>query len=97
MNTTSNKPLFPLGSVVATPAALELLEEHGQSPSDFISQHHVGKWGDALCEEDKQLNNAALQDGSRIFSSYKLGNGQKIWVITESDRSSTTLLLPREY
>jgi len=97
MNTTSNrKPLFSLGTIVATPGVLSLLEENGQSPSDFISQHHVGKWGDALCDEDKQLNNAALQDGSRLFSAYTVGN-EKLWIITEADRSSTTLLLPREY
>jgi hypothetical protein len=96
MNTTSKKPLFALGQVVATPGALELLEVTGQSPSQFIARHHSGDWGDALCDEDKQLNDAALQDGSRLFSAYKLGKG-KIWVITEADRSSTCVLLPSEY
>lgn len=96
MNTTTNKPLFPLGSVVATPGVLRLLEENGHTATEFISRHHVGDWGD-LCEEDRELNNVALRDNSRIFSAYNLNDGQKIWVITESDRSSTCVLLPNEY
>ena len=91
--TTNNKPLFQLGAVVATPAALTLLE--GQTPSEFIARHGQADWGD-LCDEDKQLNDAALKDGSRLLSAYKV-NGQKIWVITEADRSSTCVLLPSDY
>jgi hypothetical protein len=97
MNNTSNKPLFQLGQIVATPGALELLESAEQAPSEFIAKHVSGDWGDALCDEDKQLNDAALKDGSRLFSSYDLNDGQKIWLITEADRSSTTLLLASEY
>jgi hypothetical protein len=96
MNTTSNKPLFQLGQIVATPGALELLKSAGKAPSEFIARHHAGDWGD-LCDEDRQANNEALKDGSRIFSSYDLNDGQKLWIITEADRSSTTLLLPSEY
>jgi hypothetical protein len=96
MNTTSNKPLFALGQVVATPGALELLESAGKAPSQFIAKHHAGNWGDDLCEEDRGLNDAAIHDGSRLISAYTVGNG-KIWIITEADRSSTTLLLPSEY
>jgi len=96
MNTTSNKPLFTLGQVVATPGALELLESAGKAPSQFIAKHHGGDWGDDLCDEDKELNDAALKDGSRLFSAYTVGN-DKIWVITEADRSSTCVLLPSEY
>ena len=93
--TTNNKLLFSLGQTVATPGALELLEENGRSPSEFLARHHRGEWGD-LDDEDKQANALALKDGSRLFSSYKVGNG-KLWIISESDRSSTTLLLPIEY
>jgi len=96
MNNTSNKPLFALGQVVATPGALELLESAEKAPSEFIAKHHSGDWGDALCDEDKQLNDAALKEQSRLFSAYTVGN-EKIWLITEADRSSTTLLLPSEY
>ena len=97
MKTTNNKPLFPLGQTVATPGALELLETIGRTPSEYLARHHVGDWGDALCEEDKQANNDALKHGSRIFSSYNLNDDQKLWIITESDRSSTCVLLPSEY
>jgi len=96
MNTTSKKPLFALGQVVATPGALELLENQGQAPSQFVARHHCGDWGDELCDEDRELNDAALKDGSRLLSAYTVGN-EKLWLITEADRSSTTLLLPCEY
>ncbi len=96
MKTTNNKPLFPLGQTVATPGALELLETIGRTPSEFISKHQSGDWGD-LCDEDRQTNDAALKHGSRIFSSYNLNDDQKLWIITESDRSSTCVLLPSEY
>jgi len=96
MNSTSNKPLFALGQIVATPGILELLESSGKAPNEFIAKHVSGDWI-GLCEEDRQANNEALKDGSRIFSSYDLNDGQKIWVITEADRSSTSVLLPSEY
>jgi hypothetical protein len=95
MNNTSNKPLFALGQVVATPGILELLESTAKAPSQFIARHVSGDWGD-LCDEDRELNDAALKGGSRLLSAYTVGN-DKIWIITEADRSSTTLLLPSEY
>jgi hypothetical protein len=95
MNATSKKPLFALGQVVATPGALELLENQGQAPSQFIARHHCGDWGE-ICDEDRELNDAALKDGSRLLSAYTVGK-DKLWIITEADRSSTTLLLPSEY
>jgi hypothetical protein len=95
MNTTSNKPLFQLGQIVATPGILELLESTGKAPSEFIARHVSGDWGD-LCDEDRELNDAALKHGSRLLSAYTVGN-EKIWVITEADRSSTCVLLPSEY
>ena len=88
---------FDLGQVVATPGALEALEESGQSPADFLDRHVQKDWGE-LCDEDKQLNDQALIDGSRILSAYRTRKGStKIWVITEADRSSTCVLLPSEY
>jgi hypothetical protein len=95
MNTTSNKPLFQLGQIVATPGILELLESAEQAPSQFIVRHVSGDWGE-ICDEDRELNDAALKDGSRLLSAYTVSN-EKIWVITEADRSSTTLLLPSDY
>ena len=100
MTTSTRK--FSLGQVVATPGALEALEEAGQTPIELIYRHAHGDWGSELCEEDRQLNNQALEDGSRLLSAYKLNNGLKIWVITEAvddngERAATTILLPSEY
>lgn len=89
------KPLFSLGQVVATPGALDLLERNETDPVTLISRHIVGDWG-TLCEEDSASNAAALKYGSRVMSVYPVGLGI-VWIITEADRSSTTLLLPDEY
>ena len=88
--------LFALGSLVATPGALALLEAAGRGSTEFLERHVQGDWGE-LCDEDATCNVEALESGLRILSSYRLGNNQKLWVITESDRSVTTLLLPSEY
>ena len=95
MNTCVEK-LFDLGQTVMTPGALEVLNEAGQLPGEFLGRHQSGDWGD-LCEEDAQVNQEALENGLRIMSVYRTSNGSKIWVITEADRSATTLLLPEEY
>ena len=92
---------FPLGRLLATPGALRTLEESGQTPHDFISRHARGDWGD-VCADDKQANEVALVDGSRLLSSYKTSNGEKLWLITEAQddngqRAATTILLPEEY
>jgi len=96
------QPMFPLGQVVATPGALEVLENAGQSPSEFLDRHAQGDWGEELCEDDRQLNGQSLIDGSRILSAYRTSNGVKLWVITEAAddsglRAATTILLPEEY
>ena len=90
------EPLFSLGRVVATPGALDALAEAGQEPVDFLDRHACGNWG-VVPEDDWALNDDALRRGGRILSSYRLANGQKLWIITEVDRSATTLLLPDEY
>ena len=88
---------FPTGKLVATPAALETLARAGVSPLDLVLRHQSGDWGD-LDAEDKQANGEALLDGSRIFSAYVLPTtGEKVWVITEADRSSTCCLTPNCY
>lgn len=89
-------PRFPLGQVVATPGALEALEEAGKRPHEFLNRHVVGDWGD-LEPEDQQANENSLVDGSRLLSAYPLATGERLWIITEADRSATTLLLPSEY
>ncbi len=88
--------LFTLGQTVATPGALQALEAAGEEAGRFLDRHALGDWGD-LCDEDKQANDEALADDLRILSAYRLSDGTKIWVITEADRSATTLLLPEEY
>lgn len=88
--------LFSLGRVVATPGALAALEDAGQEPVDFLDRHSCGNWG-IVPEEDWGLNDEAVQRGNRLLSSYCLASGEKLWIITEADRSATTLLLPSEY
>ena len=92
----SDTPLFPLGRVVATPGALQALERAEQEPEEFLNKHDRGDWGE-MPEEDRQENEFSLQHGFRIFSAYTTSAGDKIWVITEADRSATTILLPQEY
>jgi hypothetical protein len=87
---------FPLGQVVATPGALRALSEAGQSPQEFLRRHNAGDWGE-LDEEDRNENERSVANGFRILSAYRLRDGATIWVITEADRSATTLLLPEEY
>jgi hypothetical protein len=92
------EPLHPFeaGQIVSTPGALEALERNNQSTSEYLRRHLSCDWGD-LCQEDRQANDEALKEGLRILSAYRLGDGTKIWIITEADRSATTLLLPEEY
>ena len=89
-------PKFPLGQVVATPGALEALERSGQAPEFFIQKHLSGDWGD-VDRGDQKANEDALRDGERLLSSYYTLRGEKLWVVTEADRSVTTILLPSEY
>jgi hypothetical protein len=90
------RPLFNLGQIVATPGALEFLETNQVFPANLLNRHLGGDWGD-LDAEDKRMNDHAATVGYlRILSAYKIGTG-KVWIITEADRSSTTILLPDEY
>lgn len=87
---------FPLGQVVATPGALNALAEAGQTPLEFIARHAVGDWGE-LDAEDRAENERSLKDDCRLLSAYTLRDGTRLWIITEADRSATTILLPEEY
>ena len=96
------RPLFALGRTVATPGALAAFAQAGDDPRSYLRRHVCGDWGD-LDHEDKQANdNAVAHEGDkdrqgRVLSAYKLRNGRKSWLITEYDRSVTTILLPEEY
>ena len=90
------KARFLLGQLVATPGALQALEEAGQNALEFLSRHQHGDWGE-VPEEDKRENEFSLLNNLRILSAYTLTTGVKIWLITEADRSATTILLPEEY
>ena len=90
------KPLFNLGRLVATPGALAAIEQSGQQPGDFLARHVSGDWGDVPPEDIKE-NEMSLQHGFRLLSAYRTNAGDRLWVITESNRSSTCILLPEEY
>jgi hypothetical protein len=96
MQRITNKPLFDLGRLVATAGALAALEKTGQNAVEFLARHVTGDWGE-LPVEDRAENCLSLQHGFRLLSSYRTAAGDKLWVITEADRSATTLLLPDEY
>ena len=87
---------FPLGRIVATPGALEALEEAGESPGTLLKRHGTGDWGE-VDEHDRQENEFSVAHGFRLLSAYTVTNGTKLWIITEADRSATTILLPSEY
>ena len=89
-------PRFPLGQIVATPGALRAIEEAGDDPMAFVVRHQAGDWGE-LHEDDIRENEYSVQHGLRLLSAYQTTNGERIWIITEADRSATTLLLPGEY
>ena len=89
-------PTFTWSRVVATPGVLEVLQQAERDPAEFLARHVVGDWGD-LDDEDKHENELSVEKGFRILSAYKLDDDTKIWIITEHDRSVTTILLPSEY
>lgn len=87
---------FAPGRIVATPGALKALAAAGDDPLALIARHLRGDWGD-VDAEDACENHFSVQHGFRVLSSYALATGERLWVITEADRSATTLLLPEEY
>jgi hypothetical protein len=87
---------FPPGRVVATPGALLALTDVGVLPHELLARHLRGDWGDAG-GHDRRENGRALAQGRRLFSSYAVGEDVRVWIITEPDRTATTLLLPDEY
>ncbi|MFA9202573.1 MAG: hypothetical protein ACEQSD_01055 [Flavobacteriales bacterium] len=86
---------FKLGQIVATTTAKQILANAQVDPRSLIMRHLQCDWGD-LCEEDAELNDDALIYGGRLFSVYQI-EGEAVWIITEADRSATTLLMPEDY
>jgi len=90
---------FPLGRVVVTRGVADEMDANGSFArfvAQSLSRHAVGDWG-CVCEEDRQENELSLREGYRLLSAYKDGKLPKIWIITEWDRSVTTVLFPEEY
>ena len=98
-HTTNKQPTitrFTLGRTLITPGAEEALQIAGQTATEFLRRHMSGDWGE-LSDEDVRENEFSLKEGLRLLSAYQTGKGQKLWIITEADRSATTILLPSEY
>jgi hypothetical protein len=92
----SNGPRFPMGRPTITPSAEAALNAVGIHPIRLLARHIHGDWGD-LSVEDLAANELALLTGRRVLSSYALPGGGRVWVITDADRSVTTILLPDDY
>lgn len=93
---SNHLPRFPLGRILATPGAIMACAKAGANPMRFLSRHAAADWGDVRAE-DRLANDRALEYGARLLSTYSLPTGQRVWIITEADRSTTTILLPVEY
>ena len=87
---------FALGQTVITPGAEEALQIAGQTASEFLRRHMAGDWGE-LSDNDLKENELSLEQGFRLLSCYQTTKGERLWIITEADRSATTILLPIEY
>jgi hypothetical protein len=87
-------PLFDLGNIVSTPAALKAVPQ--EEMSEALRRHGLGDWGD-LDDEDKIANKRAFDTGGRLLSAYKTKSGTKFWIITEANRFATAILLPEDY
>ena len=94
--TTTSTARFELGRILATPGALRVMEEAGESPLRLLKRHVHGDFG-SLHEDDLRANELAIKRGMRVLSAYVLTTEERVWIITEADRSATTLLLPSEY
>lgn len=95
MSATQTRSIpFPLGQTVITANAQRTV--HPEDVQECLKRHASGDWGDC-CPEDSKENERSINDGDRLFSVYHDRNGTKFWVITEADRSATTILLPEDY
>lgn len=93
---SAGAPRFELGRLLSTPGAIALMQDSQVDPMSLLRRHVRGDWG-TVCAEDALSNEAALQCGDRLLSSYLMPGGGLIWIITEADRSATACLRPDEY
>jgi len=93
-NGKTSPPKFPIGRILITKNALDSIPL--EEATTGLVRHVAGDWGE-VCKSDHRANEAALQEGGRLLSVYRATNGVKYWIITEADRSSTTVLLPEDY
>ncbi len=91
-----DEEIVELGRCVCTPGAKEAMHEAAQQPHIFLDRHRGGDWGE-VCRDDWEENDLSLREGFRLLSAYRTARGVRLWVITEADRSVTTILLPEEY
>lgn len=97
MATVTRSPVhFACGQLVMTPGVAYLVREGSLRPVQYLARHCIGDWGD-LSDRDRAANDAAVRRGERLLSSYRITDTLTLWIITEADRSATTLLLPHEY
>ncbi len=90
------KPKFELGQLVVTPGAMHALSRNGTDDSEYVERHQGGDWGD-VSKDDAHENENALTQDLELMSAYTLKDGTRVWIVTEADRSVTTILLPEEY
>ena len=93
---TNGVARFTLGRTFITPGAKDALEIAGQTAIEFLRRHTAGDWGE-LSDDDIKENELSLENGFRLLSRYETSKGERLWIITEADRSATTILLPIEY
>lgn len=89
-------PKFPLGRVVMTQTAQAVLQSENESPLPYLARHVRGDWGE-VDKEDRKENEFSLENDLRLLSAYRTEAGTRLWIITEADRSATTVLLPEDY
>ncbi len=92
----ADRPRFQLGQILSTPGALKIMTDNDVDPLGLVQRHVRGDWG-VVCAADGRANEDAVRYGDRLLSSYLMKSGAVVWIITESDRSVTTLLLPDDY
>jgi hypothetical protein len=90
MRQINTQPAFELGQIVATPGALAALKKAGQQPGEFLTRHVHREWGD-LPDEDRRENEYSLEHGFRLLTAYRTNAGDRLWIITEADRSVTIM------